>query len=270
MSDTTPPTPDDGREQSPAPPPGQPLPPYGQPAPPYGQPAPPGQPLPPYGQPAPPDGQPASPYGQPASPYGQPAPPYGQPAPPYGQPAPPGQPLPPYGQYGPPPGAPPYGPQGGYGLVPGPVDPLGRPLADWWQRAVAIIIDSIIVSIPSFILLAIVGGGSTSSGSGTAHPGAGVAGELLSLVITLAYFGWLDGSPSGQTVGKRLLGIATRDARTGGPVGTGRAVLRRFLYVILFALFFVPGVLNALSPLWDRRRQAWHDKAASSDVVKVR
>jgi hypothetical protein len=252
MTDTTPPTPDDGSEDPPGPPPGQPLPPYGQPPgpPPYGQP--PGPP--PYGQPPgpPPYGQPPGPAG--AGPSG--VPPY----PPQG----------PYG-YGPPGGMPPYGPQGGFGLAPGPVDPLGRPLATWWQRGIAIIVDMIIVSIPSFIVTSILTPGSATTSSGSPHPtGTSLVGELISLAIVLAYFGWLDGGQTGQTVGKRLLGIATRDATTGGPVGTWRAVLRRFIYVILFALFFVPGVLNALSPLWDSRNQAWHDKAAASDVVRVR
>ncbi len=245
MTDTTPPTPDDGDERAPGPPPGQPLPPYGQP---------PGQPLPPYDQPP---GQPLPPYDQPPGPFGA---------------GPPG--VPPFPQqgsygYGPPGGMPPYGWLGGHGLAPGPVDPLGRPLAAWWQRGVAIIVDMVIVSIPTFIVTTVLSGGSTASSSSSPRASGAVA-ELISLAIVLAYFGWLDGNQQGQTVGKRLLGIATRDATTGGPVGTWRAVLRRFIYVILFAVFFIPGLLNALSPLWDAKNQAWHDKAASSDVVRVR
>lgn len=243
MTDTTPPTPDDRGEHPPGQPSGQPLPPYGPP-----------QGPPPYGQPLPPYGQPQGPFGA----GGSGVPPYPQQGP--------------YG-YGPPGGMPHYGQQGGYGLAPGPVDPLGRPLAAWWQRGVAIIVDMIIVSIPTIIVTTILdsSAATSSSSSGSPHAAASaLVSELVSLAIVLAYFGWLDGGQAGQTVGKRLLGIATRDASTGGPIGTWRAVLRRFIYVILFALFFLPGALNALSPLWDRRNQAWHDKAASSDVVRVR
>ncbi|MDA8057808.1 MAG: RDD family protein [Actinomycetota bacterium] len=215
MTDTTPPTPDDGSEE------------------PSGSPSAPGYGPPPYSPP---------PYNEPG--YGAPG-------------------------YGPPPYSPPPYNEPGYGLTAGPADSLGRPLAAWWQRAVAIIVDMLILSVPTLIVSSLLNR-SASGAAGTSGSVTGPLVELISLAITLAYFGWLDGGQTGQTVGKRMLGIATRDANTGGPIGTWRAVLRRFIYVILFALFFVPGALNALSPLWDRRRQAWHDKAATSDVVRLR
>jgi len=33
-------------------------------------------------------------------------------------------------------------------------------------------------------------------------------------------------------------------------------------------LFYIPGILDYLSPLWDKQSQAWHDKIVSS-VVEV-
>ena len=65
------------------------------------------------------------------------------------------------------------------------------------------------------------------------------------------------------------MGIAVRDAETGGPLGAGRALLRRFFF---FATYFglILFVLNVVSPLWDPRRRAWHDKVARSCVVNVR
>ena len=174
-------------------------------------------------------------------------------------------------------GAPPYGqpPAGApYGYATGPVDSQGRPLAEWWQRAVAIIIDGIILGVVFAVLRGIFGGGNSvvfnSNGSTVVHTGHLIIAEIIEILLTLAYFGILDGSEKGQTVGKLALGIATRDINGGGPIGTGRAVLRRFIYSILWFIFFIPGLINALSPLWDSRRQAWHDKAASSDVIKVR
>src|SRR3712207_5958947 len=47
-------------------------------------------------------------------------------------------------------GGPPAAPMGG-----GPVDSQGRPLAEWWKRAVAAVIDSVILSIPTWILIGI-------------------------------------------------------------------------------------------------------------------
>ena len=65
------------------------------------------------------------------------------------------------------------------------------------------------------------------------------------------------------------MGIQVRDAEIGGPIGFGRAIGRRFVYEILWYLLFVPGLINALSPLWDSRKQAWHDKAARTVVVNI-
>jgi uncharacterized RDD family membrane protein YckC len=139
---------------------------------------------------------------------------------------------------------------------------------------VAIIIDGIMLGVVFAILRGIFGGGNTivfnSDGTTTVHTGHLIVAEIIEVLLTLAYFGIFDGSERGQTLGKMALGIATRDINTGGPIGPGRAVLRRLVYTILFALLFIPGLINVLSPLWDQRRQAWHDKAVSSDVIKVR
>jgi uncharacterized RDD family membrane protein YckC len=86
------------------------------------------------------------------------------------------------------------------------------------------------------------------------------------VVVSLGYFSFLDGGATGQTMGKMAVGIAVRDIDTAGPIGAGRALLRRFLF---FAAYFglILFIINALSPLWDRRRQAWHDKIVRSCVV---
>ncbi len=217
-------------------------------------------------------GQPGSP---PAAPSEPPPPPSWEPPaspPPSGSWAPP----PPPPGYGPPPDPPPGYDYYGRLL---PTDVLGRPLAAWWKRVVAIIVDSLIVGIPSTIVFAWILGLRThvdvvTQPSGQqvysySHWGAGLAGNALTLIVALIYFGALDGGVSGQTVGKRLMGIATRDAGTGGPVGFGRAVLRRFVYEVLFLIFVVPGLINCLWPLWDPHRQAWHDKVAETQVVEV-
>ncbi len=172
-----------------------------------------------------------------------------------------------------------YGPAGyptGYPGAGRRTDSWGRPLADWWQRLLAIIVDGFVIGIPAGIILSIVAGASTTSTTNgfttttSTSGGAVVFAYLVVAVAELVYFGLLDGGPRGQTIGKRLLGIATRDAHTGGQVGFGRALLRRFVFYALFWLFFIPGVVNVLSPLWDRRRQAWHDKLVATEVIRVR
>ena len=144
-------------------------------------------------------------------------------------------------------------------------------LADWWRRAVAILLDGLILSIPNFILLAVLGIETTqidaATDTVTIDWGSFAAASLVGLVVAVIYSGMLDGSSHGQTVGKMAMRIQVRDATVGGSIGFGRAALRRFIYQALFLALGIPGVINALSPLWDKHRQAWHDKAMHTVVV---
>jgi uncharacterized RDD family membrane protein YckC len=179
----------------------------------------------------------------------------------------------PPGQY-PPPGAP-------YGYVAVPLDRFGRPLAAWWQRLLAIILDSLILGIPKGIISAIAIGSSVAGGgftSGTWELGVLVLGMVFA-VIDLAYFALLNGSEKGQTVGQMALGITVRDEVNGGAIGTQRAGLRILVLYPGILLGWVPflgaiagiyTLVAGLSPLWDSRRQGFHDKVAHTDVIKVR
>jgi uncharacterized RDD family membrane protein YckC len=84
------------------------------------------------------------------------------------------------------------------------------------------------------------------------------------------YYGALNGSRRGQTVGKIALGIAVRDARRAAPIGFWRGLGRYLITVVFTVALFVPYVIDSLAPLWDGRRQAWHDKVARSVVVDLR
>lgn len=154
----------------------------------------------------------------------------------------------------------------------GHVDVLGRPVASWWMRAVAYIIDIILIYIVSSILISLLFPGKLK----TTKSGLPVFDAhfftiyVFELVVLLGYFALLDGSQRGQTIGKMALGIATRDATTGGQLGAARALVRRFVFVALFFIFIILGVVNALSPLWSRSWQAWHDYAGKSHVIRVR
>jgi len=144
-------------------------------------------------------------------------------------------------------------------------------MAEWWQRLVAFVLDLAILAVPNSIIISAIAGSAVSSGvtgPGSVSPSVWEA-IGVAFVVSLGYFSFLDGGRSGQTVGKMAMGIAVRDVETGGPVGAGRALLRRFFF---FATYFglILFLLNALSPLWDARRRAWHDKIARSCVVSVR
>jgi uncharacterized RDD family membrane protein YckC len=63
------------------------------------------------------------------------------------------------------------------------------------------------------------------------------------------------------------LNIAVRDAHTGGPIGFWRAVGRYLITCVFYIVLVIPYLIDNLSPLWDGRRQAWHDHVVRSVVV---
>jgi uncharacterized RDD family membrane protein YckC len=151
-------------------------------------------------------------------------------------------------------------------------------LAEWWQRAVALIIDGIVVGIPSGIIVALAGVGvaSTSRTDAFGNPqpnSSAIAGLFVSLLIVSAlgilYRTILEGNARGQTLGKMAMKIAVKDADSGGSIGYGRAFGRWLVASILWIAFYLPGIIDLLFPLWDSKRQTLHDKAVRSVVVTV-
>jgi uncharacterized RDD family membrane protein YckC len=223
---------------------------------------------------------------EPAPPGAAPPPPPVAPPPPGPYGGPPGSAPPPPGPYGGPPGsAPPFGPPPGgasYGFVPVPVDSQGRPLAEWWQRLVAYILDGIVLGIVNYILLAIVVGHLRSN----TLTGFGLKLWIVRVivgVISILYFALLQGSERGQSLGMMALGISVRDASTGGAITPQRAGIRMVIFYPSLVLSWVPfagGALSllgdiwtlicGLSPLWNDKRQGYHDISQKTTVIKVR
>lgn len=70
---------------------------------------------------------------------------------------------------------------------------------------------------------------------------------------------------TGQTPGKKMLGIRLVREATGQPLGFGAAFLRRLCHAL-------DGIccVGFLWPLWDDKRQTFADKVTGSVVVKTR
>ena len=124
------------------------------------------------------------------------------------------------------------------------------PRAGFWRRAGAIFIDGIIIGVPLGIIAAIIQSDGVS---------------LLWIAVALVYFTYLEGSESGQTVGKRALGIRVIDFSSGSSIGYGRAALRSFGRILSSFLCY----LGYFWMLWDKEKQTWHDKIATTVVVPV-
>jgi len=137
--------------------------------------------------------------------------------------------------------------------------PFGSFTAPWWKRLVAVFIDNGLM----YALSLVVGLQGTTSSAVTDFR------MLAELALIFCYFGYLNGV-LGQTVGKRIMGIRCVDATTGAPIGFRRGLARYAVVAALELALIVPVFIDGLWPLWDRRRQSWHDKAVRSIVINVR
>jgi len=152
--------------------------------------------------------------------------------------------------------------------------PFGAVTARWWKRLIAILLDWLILVVVDAVIRAIAGAmiGSTvhaaGSGGSALDLGRVAALYLLGLVVAIAYFGYLNGVRT-QTVGKMALNIRVIRKDDGQPIGFGKGVVRELTVVGLGMLCWVPALVDALAPLWDDRRQAWHDHAVNSLVVNA-
>ena len=130
---------------------------------------------------------------------------------------------------------------------PGSGVPVG-PRAGFWPRLGAVIVDAIVV-IGVYLFCFLVLSESLAA--------------LILLVGSFVYYIYFEGSASGQTLGKRALGIRVIDRNTGGPIGYWRAFVR-YIGRIISSL---PLYLGYLWMLWDKDKQTWHDKFVNSIVV---
>jgi len=120
-------------------------------------------------------------------------------------------------------------------------------------RALALIIDGIIVGIVGGILNGILFGGDLVRGNG------------LSTLLGLAYYVYFWSSYGhGQTLGNRALGI--RVVKTDGSELNLTDAFIRYVGLILSFLCLFIGVIWVA---FDANKQGWHDKIANTYVVKA-
>jgi uncharacterized RDD family membrane protein YckC len=132
--------------------------------------------------------------------------------------------------------------------------------AGFWIRVVATLIDGVlwgVIAMP--VLWATYGPDYFSSDLII----AGSVDFLVSWVfpaIAVILF-WIY---KGATPGKMAFGARIVDARTGEHASTGQYVGRYFAYFVSM----IPLGLGLLWVAWDERKQGWHDKLASTVVVR--
>lgn len=201
-------------------------------------------------------------FGDPNNPYGQQQPPQGQPG--YPQQAPQG--VPP--QYGYPQqpvgGVPPQQPYGAYppaGMPPMPGAGM-PPLAHWGLRVGATLLDGLIIAGPMYALLFI--GIAMSDDASSSAPGIVLAIGYL-YALGMGIFQLYKEGATGQTIGKKVLGISVRREADGNVLGFGMAFVRKLAHF----LDSVSCYIGYLWPLWDEKKQTFADKVCSTVVIVV-
>ncbi len=137
------------------------------------------------------------------------------------------------------------------------------------RRWAAIIVDAIIMIVAIFaVMIPVVAVVGLSSGSEYTETGGlllSVISQLLFLVVVVAYSVFFIGK-KGQTPGKMLLKIKVVKIGTSDAPGYLRAFLREIVGKFISGVVFDLGYLWAI---WDKDKQAWHDKIAQTVVIKV-
>jgi uncharacterized RDD family membrane protein YckC len=117
--------------------------------------------------------------------------------------------------------------------------------AGFWRRSAAYLIDSLILLIPSWIVLMVP-----------------FLGFLVNIIGRWLYFALMESSPSQATLGKRMMGIIVTDGR-GQRIGFGQATGRYFGAAISTLILYIGYMLAG----WTERKQALHDLMADTCVV---
>jgi len=120
--------------------------------------------------------------------------------------------------------------------------------AGFWIRLVAYLIDGVLLYVVNYILGLVLQD----------------AGGIVSFVVNIAYFVYFwSGQGGGQTVGMRVFGL--RVIRTDGSALTITQALIRWVGLLVSFLCLLIGVIWVA---FDANKQGWHDKIASTYVVK--
>jgi uncharacterized RDD family membrane protein YckC len=124
------------------------------------------------------------------------------------------------------------------------------PYTDWIHRAGGYLID-----VAPVIILEIIGGA-------TGH----FSIYFLFLLIAFAYSiynRWYLGGTTGQSFGKKALGLMLVSEDTGQPIGIAMAFVRDICHILDSLACFI----GWLFPLWDPKRQTFADKIIRTIVI---
>jgi uncharacterized RDD family membrane protein YckC len=134
-------------------------------------------------------------------------------------------------------------------------------LAEWPQRALGYLVDlapAVAIVIVGFILAAIFGAISSA---------LGLLVQLVTYVASLAY--WviqlIKQGNTGQTIGKKVVGLRVVNEQTGQVIGPGMSIVRAIAHFVDSLICYI----GWLFPLWDAKKQTIADKLMGTVVYQV-
>jgi uncharacterized RDD family membrane protein YckC len=141
--------------------------------------------------------------------------------------------------------------------------PRGEPLAAFGDRFLGALIDygiAAAIYIGGFVLAAIFGAMKIAVLS--------VLTIIATFVGSFAFVIWnvVQEGKTGQTIGKRQVGLRLVKMADGQLIGPGLAIGRYLLHVLDSSICY----LGYLFPLWDPMRQTFADKVVGTIVLKER
>jgi uncharacterized RDD family membrane protein YckC len=123
--------------------------------------------------------------------------------------------------------------------------------AGFWIRFVAYIIDVIIMAVLAVVCIITI---------------IGILALPFVLLGYMPFLWW----KRGATFGQQAMGLRVVRAIDGGPIDGSTAVVRALVFwgESLLGSFILIGYLGFIWAAFDPQKQAWHDKAANTFVVK--
>lgn len=148
------------------------------------------------------------------------------------------------------------------------------PYIGFWKRAIAFMIDGILMSIPPAVIclpMIFWQGAKMAQEEGTPAAATHLAAiigvyllwQILGLVCFWLYFALLESGKKQATFGKRIMGIKVVDYK-GGRIGFGRATGRTFAKVLSYAVMYIGFIMAGTT----NRKRALHDYIAQTYVVR--
>lgn len=136
--------------------------------------------------------------------------------------------------------------------------------AGFWVRFLAFILDGIVLGILSAALTPFSGPQVEVTGSGAAtviavNATANAIGGFVGLVYFIGFWAW-----RGQTVGMMPFNMQVVSVTDGKKIDVVRGLLRYVGYI----LSAIPLLLGFIWAAFDSRKQGWHDKIASTVVIR--